>query len=291
MITPTLVVHGGAGAPSEAEYEERQAAVERALNTGWTEIEDGALAAVVAAVRHMEDEPILNAGVGACFNRDGDVELDAAVMEGTDLRAGAIGAVKDIRHPVEAALKLMVDGRHVLLVANGASRWAKDAGLELCDNDVFKTDRQRRNWGSLLAGRQGAGGTSPTFKAGDTVGAVAVDADGHTAVAVSTGGVYGKLPGRLGDSPVPGAGFYANDRAGAVCATGQGEGFLRTVLSHLVTVELQHGMPAQEVADGAIAYLQRRVNGEGGLILVTKTGEVAAAKNTPFMAWASRSDA
>lgn len=279
MPRPALVVHGGAGAPGADEYEVRQAAVERALETGWAEIEAGALAAVVAAVRHMEDEPILNAGVGACFNLDGDVELDAGVMEGNGLRAGAVGAVRDIRHPVEAALRLMENGRHVILVAEGASRWARHAGLEIVSNDVFKTERQRRNLDTLLAGR----------REGDTVGAVAVDADGHTAVAVSTGGVYGKLPGRIGDSPVPGAGFYANDRAGAVCATGQGEGFLRTVLCHLATVELQHGMKGQEVADGAIAYLARRVGGSGGVILVTKDGEVAAAKNTPFMAWASRS--
>jgi beta-aspartyl-peptidase (threonine type) len=120
---------------------------------------------------------------------------------------------------------------------------------------------------------------------------VAVDDGGHTAVAVSTGGMTGKLPGRIGDSPVPGAGFYANDRAGAVCATGRGEGFLRTALCHLASVELEHGMAAQEVADGAIAYLARRVDGSGGVILVTREGAVAAAMNTPFMAWASRSDA
>jgi beta-aspartyl-peptidase (threonine type) len=281
MGRPTLVVHGGAGAPLVEEYAERQAAVERALVTGWARIAEGALAAVVAAVRHMEDEPILNAGVGACFNRAGDVELDAAVMEGTDLRVGALGAVRDIRHPVDAALRLMVDGRHVLLVAEGASQWARESRVEMCSNEVFKTDRQRRDWETLLASSRG----------GDTVGAVAVDDGGHTAVAVSTGGMTGKLPGRIGDSPVPGAGFYANDRAGAVCATGRGEGFLRTALCHLATVELQHGMAAQEVADGAISYLARRVDGSGGVILVTKEGAVAAAMNTPFMAWASRSDA
>ncbi len=278
MTRPALVVHGGAGAPDAAEHDERQAAVERALDAGWARIEDGALAAVVAAVRHMEDEPILNAGIGACFNLDGDVELDAAVMEGSALRAGAVGAVRDVRHPIDAALRLMEDGRHVLLVAEGASRWARQAGLEMVSNDLFKTERQRRHWDRALAEATEL----------DTVGAVAVDAEGHTAAAVSTGGVYGKLPGRIGDSPVPGAGLFANDRAGAACATGQGESFLRTVLCHLATVELQHGMAAQEVADGAIGYLEARVQGSGGIILVTTGGDVAAGKNTPFMAWASR---
>ena len=273
MAGAALVVHGGAGAPDASEHAERQAAVERALEAGWAEMASGALAAVVAAVRRREDEPILNAGVGACLNRDGDVELDAAVMEGAGLRAGAVGAVRNIRHPVEAALRLLEDGRHVLLVAGGASAFARDAGLELCGNDVFKTDRQRGNWERHF---------------GDTVGAVAVDSDGHTAVAVSTGGVYGKLPGRVGDSPLVGAGFYADDRAGAVCGTGQGEGFMRTVLCHLAAVELEHGMAAQAVADGAVAYLAKRVGGSGGVILVTPDGTVAAARNTPYMAWASR---
>jgi beta-aspartyl-peptidase (threonine type) len=135
------------------------------------------------------------------------------------------------------------------------------------------TERQRRNF---------------VDEGHDTVGAVAVDEEGHTAVAVSTGGVSFKLPGRLGDSALPGAGFYADDGAGAVCATGQGEGFMRTVLSHLAVIELKHGMSAQEVATGAVEFLHRKVGGEGGVILATSDGEVAAAHNTPFMAWASR---
>lgn len=273
MATAALVVHGGAGAPSPHEYDERQSAVERALEAGWKSLREGALEAVLAAVRHMEDEPFLNAGIGACLNSDGEIELDAAVMEGTDLRVGAVGAVTDVRHPVDLARAIMEDGRHVLLVAGGASRFARDRGVETCDPSTFVTERQLRNFQ-----RQGH----------DTVGAVAVDAQGHTAVAVSTGGVSFKLPGRVGDSPVPGAGFYADDGAGAVCGTGQGEGFMRLVLSHLAVIELKHGMGAQEVATGAVDFLHKRVGGEGGVILVTSDGEIAAAHNTPFMAWASR---
>ena len=275
MARAALVVHGGAGAPDAAEHEERRAAVERALEAGWARIGEGALEAVIAAVRHMEDEPYLNAGVGACLNSEGEVELDAGVMEGSDLRAGAVGAVKDVRHPVELARAILEDGRHVLLVAQGASRFAREHGVETCAPATFLTERQQRNF-------RGEGQ--------DTVGAVAVDARGHSAVAVSTGGVTFKLPGRLGDSPLPGAGFYADDSAGAVCGTGQGEGFMRLVLSHLAVIELKHGMSAQEVATGAVDYLGKRVNGEGGVILVTSDGEVAAAHNTPFMAWASRAE-
>ena len=273
MGRAALVVHGGAGAPDLAEHEERHAAVNRALEAGWARIGHGALEAVIAAVRHMEDEPMLNAGVGACLNAEGRIELDAGVMEGAELRAGAVGAVTDVRHPIDLARAIMEDGRHVLLVAGGASQFAHEHGLETCDPAVFMTDRQHTNY--LNDGH-------------DTVGAVAVDSEGHTAVAVSTGGVSFKLPGRLGDSPLPGAGFYADDGAGAVCGTGQGEGFMRTVLSHLAVIELKHGMSAQEVATGAVEFLHRKAGGEGGVILVTSDGEVAAAHNTPFMAWASR---
>ncbi|HEX6347844.1 MAG TPA: isoaspartyl peptidase/L-asparaginase family protein [Candidatus Dormibacteraeota bacterium] len=273
MARAALVVHGGAGAPNAEEYEERQAAVECALEAGWPRLRESALEAVLAAVRQMEDEPILNAGIGACLNSEGEIELDAGLMEGSELRAGAVGAVRDVRHPVDLARAIMADGRHVLLVADGASRFAREAGVETCDPLTFMTERQQRNFR-----REGV----------DTVGAVAVDEQGHTAVAVSTGGYTFKLPGRVGDSPLPGAGFYADDRAGAACGTGHGEGFMRLVLCHLAVIELQHGMGAQEVADGAVGFLGRKVQGQGGLILVTKDGEVAAAYNTPFMAWASR---
>lgn len=281
MRRPVLLVHGGAGAPPQAEYGVRNAAAERAADAGWAVLGRpgaSALDAVVAAVRHLEDEPALNAGIGACLNSDGVVELDSAVMDGRDLRVGAVGAVRDVRHPVDAARAVMEAGRHVLLVAEGASRFARDAGLEIVPNDTFVTERQRDNLSRVLAAREVA----------DTVGAVAVDAEGHVAVAVSTGGVYGKHPGRVGDSPLAGAGFYADDGAGAICATGQGEGFVRTVLCHRAALELERGMSVQQVADGAIEYLERRVGGSGGLIVVTPDGRVAAARNTPFMAVASR---
>ena len=272
-----LAVHGGAGSPPAVEHAERDAAVRRALEAGWPRLEESALAAVVAAVRHMEDEPSLNAGVGACLNRAGEIELDAGVMEGTSLRVGAVGAVRDVRHPVDLARRVMEDGRHVLLVAGGASAFAREQGLETCDPAVFMTERQRRNLERHLAAPEG-----------DTVGAVAVDAEGRTAVAVSTGGVTGKLPGRLGDSPLAGAGFYADDGAGAACGTGQGEAFIRLGLAHHAVLELAHGMTAQEVAQGAVRMLGRRVAGSGGLIVVSRQGEVAAAFNTPYMAWAAR---
>jgi len=254
--------------PSERSL--RQAAVERARDIGWSLIGDGALAAAVAAVRHMEDEPLLNAGIGASLNADGEVELDAGVMEGGALRAGGVACLRDVRHPIDLAVALMEDGRHVLLAADGASRFAHDHGIEQCDPSIFITDRKRQE---LLLGA-------------DTVGAVARDSDGHLAVAVSTGGIKGKLPGRIGDSPIPGAGFYADDRFGAVCGTGQGEAFIRLSLARLMVVELEHRMTVAAVAQGAVEHLGKRLQAFGGVIVIGRDGPPEAAFNTAAMPFA-----
>ena len=270
MARPALIVHGGAGPVPDAERKQRQAAVERARDVGWSAIGQGALAAAVAAVRHMEDEPFLNAGIGATLNSDGVVELDAGVMEGAKLRAGGVACLRDIRHPVDLAMAVMADGRHVLLAAEGASRFAREHGVEVCDPSIFITDRKRQE---LMSGA-------------DTVGAVARDADGHIAVAVSTGGIKGKLPGRIGDSPIPGAGLYVDDRFGGVCGTGLGEAFIRLGLARLMIIELEHGMDPASVARGAVDYLGSALNASGGVILIPREGAPQAAFNTPAMPWA-----
>ena len=272
MGRPALIVHGGAGPVPEAERQPRQAAVERALDAGWQEIGEGALAAVVAATRRLEDEHLLNAGIGACLNADGEVELDAGVMVGADLAAGGVAGVRDVRHPIELAVAVMKQSDHVLLAGQGASRFARERGVEMADPSIFVTDRKRQ---------QLEGG-------GDTVGAVARDAGGHFAVAVSTGGIQGKLPGRIGDSPIPGAGLYADDRVGAVCGTGQGEAFIRLALARLMIIELEHGMTPEQVAKGAVEYLGKRMNAVGGVILIGREGDPQAAFNTPAMPWAMR---
>ena len=244
--------------------------MERALEVGWTRIDEGALVAAVAAVRHMEDEPLLNAGVGASLNADGDVELDAGVMEGAALRAGGVACLRDVRHPIDLAVAVMQDGRHVLLSGPGASRFAREHAVEMCDPSVFINNRKRQ------ARQAGA----------DTVGAVARDSEGRLAVAVSTGGINGKLPGRIGDSPIPGAGIYADDLFGAVCGTGQGEAFIRLGLARLMVIELQHGMDPAAVAKGAVDFLGRSMKAQGGVILVGREGPPHAAFNTPAMPYA-----
>jgi len=221
-------------------------------------------------VRLMEDEPLLNAGIGACLNLDGVVELDAGVMEGAELRAGGVAGLKDVRHPIDLALEVMRDGRHVLLAGAGASRFAREHGIEMCEPAIFITGRKRQE---LLRGA-------------DTVGAVARDSDGRLAVAVSTGGSSGKLPGRIGDSPIPGAGFYADDRFGAVCGTGQGEAFIRLGLARLMVLELEHGMDPVAVASGGVVLLEKALRAAGGVILIGREGEPKASFNTPAMPFA-----
>jgi beta-aspartyl-peptidase (threonine type) len=218
----------------------------------------------------MEDEPLLNAGIGACLNAEGEAELDAGVMEGSALRAGGVACLRDVRHPVDLAVEVMRDGRHVLLSGSGASRFARDHGVEMCDPSVFISDRKRQQ---RLAGA-------------DTVGAVARDAEGRLAVAVSTGGISGKLPGRIGDSPIPGAGIYADDLFGAVCGTGQGEAFIRLGLARLIVIELQHGMEPAAVAKSAIDFLGKSLKAQGGVILIGREGPPHAAFNTEAMPFA-----
>ena len=268
-LMPQLILHGGAGG-SAADRPERQAAVDRALEVGWAAIGDGALAAVQAAVRQMEDEPLLNAGVGATLTQDGTIELDASIMDGTELRSGAVAGVRDLRHPVDAARAVLDDGRHLLLIGEGASRLAAAAGVERCEPGTFATDRQIKRW-----------------EAADTVGAVARDDDGRTAVAVSTGGVAGKLPGRVGDSPLIGCGFYADDRLGAACATGVGENFMRLVLCHRAVLDMG-SLDAERALTRAMDLLSSRLGGTGGMIAVDRQGAVAARFTTPFMPWARR---
>jgi L-asparaginase / beta-aspartyl-peptidase len=267
-------VHGGAGAWSVELREQAMAGIERALDAGMRVMGAEPMEGCLAAVRTLEDDPLFNAGIGAALNADGFIEHDAAVMEGRNLRAGAVAAVRDIRHPVDLARAVLEDGRHVLLVAEGASRFADKVGVEKADPQIFVVERRRQQ---LEAWRRGEG---------DTVGAVAF-VDGHVAAAVSTGGYTGKLPGRVGDSPIPGAGIYADDERGAAVCTGAGEGFMRLLVAKLA-VDLMEDDDAGTAAEAAIRILGDRVGGRGGLITIDHSGAVGAAFNTEWMPWGQR---
>src|SRR5258708_1504536 len=264
----TLVVHGGAGSWSEELRPLAMEGIERALVAGMAAFDGGPLEACMAAVRFLEDDPIFNAGIGAALNADGFVELDAGAMDGRDLRAGGVAAVRGIRHPADLARAVMEDGRHVLLVADGASRFADSVGVEKADPGLFIVERRRRQHERWQRGE------------GDTVGAVAFE-DGHVAAAVSTGGYTGKLPGRVGDSPIVGAGFYADDQLGAAVCTGSGEGFMRLLIAKVAVDGMESASGAQAGAT-ALDLLHHRVDRTGGCITGNPQGFAPAGRETDW---------
>jgi L-asparaginase / beta-aspartyl-peptidase len=282
-----IAVHGGAGdlrrrVIGDDRTEAGLDAIARALVAGAAALArgDAALDAVVAAVRIMEDDDELNAGRGAALTEDGIAELDAAVMDGATRRAGAVAAVRTVRHPIDAALAVLHDERHVLLVGAGAERFARSRGLEAVHPSWFVTESQREALGRVL---QPGGGT---------VGAVALDSAGHLAAATSTGGMTGQLAGRVGDSPIIGAGTWADDRTAAVSGTGHGEAFLRTAFAHDVHARmLLAAASVGEACDATIAEV-RAIGARGGCVAVDRTGRVAMPFTTLTMlrGWTSPGD-
>jgi L-asparaginase / beta-aspartyl-peptidase len=280
-----LVIHGGAGAMrpvhGDPDHGERaRQGLRDALDAGAEVLRKGgsAIDAVEASVRLLEDDPCFNAGRGSTLNAEGIVELDAAIMDGSSRRAGAVAGVRTTRAPISLARVLMERGPHVLLSYEGADRMAREAGLEQVENKWFMTDERRRQLEELLA----KGGFDAEVKYG-TVGAVAVDAAGHVAAATSTGGLTAKQWGRIGDSPLIGAGTYADDRACAVSATGSGEYFIRAVAAHQLAERMRlAGEPVQTALDGVLEDI-RELGGTGGLIAVAPTGECAWGFTTRAM--------
>jgi len=280
-----LVIHGGAGAmrPKRGDPDHEQRArdgLRAALDAGIAILADGgaALDAVEASVRLLEDDPCFNAGRGSVLTSEGCVELDAAIMDGASRRAGAVAGLRTTRAPVSLARRLMEQGPHVFLSGSGADQFARDAGLEQVENDWFITTERQRQLDELLE----AGGFDAEVKYG-TVGAVAVDAHGHVAAATSTGGLTAKRWGRIGDSPLIGAGTYADDRSAAVSATGSGEYFIRAVAAHQLGERVRLGGETLQAAlDGVLADISA-LGGTGGLIAVAPSGETAWGFTTPAM--------
>jgi beta-aspartyl-peptidase (threonine type) len=286
--TPAIIVHGGAGdlIPDDPSAGASEAArlegVRAACAAGLSILGRGgsALDAVEASVRLLEDDPLFNAGTGAVLTAAGDVELDAAIMDGETLRCGAVAVVKDARNPVSLARAVMERTEHVLLAGAGASAFAREAGFAPYDNALLVTPRQRARWEA--ARRATASKTG-------TVGAVARDVRGHLAAATSTGGMSMKLPGRIGDTPLIGCGTYADDALAAVSCTGHGERIVQLTLARHAADLVGRGLSASDAAREATALLGRRVGGDGGLIVVGRSGEVGFAHNTPAMsrAWSA----
>jgi beta-aspartyl-peptidase (threonine type) len=286
----SIAVHGGAGVLNRASMtpeNERayRAGLEQALDAGYAVLADGgsSLDAVVAAVRILEDSPLFNAGRGAVFSHAGVNELDAAIMDGRSLRAGAVAGVRHVRNPVELARRVMEQSPHVLLTAAGAEEFALEQGIELVPGTYFYTERRWRQLEQAQAGERTAAADIDIGYFG-TVGAVARDQDGNLAAATSTGGMTNKRWGRVGDSPIIGAGTYADNASCAVSATGSGEYFIRAVVAHEICARVRlTGATAAEAAHAVIHGTLRELGGDGGVIVVDRDGGLTLTFNTEGM--------
>ncbi|MET0217600.1 MAG: isoaspartyl peptidase/L-asparaginase family protein [Burkholderiales bacterium] len=284
-----IVIHGGAGAWEAEGHEAAIAGVRGATAIARDVLATGgaALDSVVAAVVALEDNPLFNAGTGSCLNLDGDAEMDAQVMDGQHLRAGAVAAIRRIRNPVLVARKVMEETGHVLLAGEGALRFARALGFD--DHDPV-TQRARERWRERRdelnddPSQSRAPGINANSQGG-TVGAVAVDGQGRLAAATSTGGLTLKLPGRVGDTPVPGAGNYATAFA-AASATGHGELMMRTLATKRVCDWIERGLDAQAAVEAVLEEMADCVGAEAGLIAVDRLGGIGVAHRTARMPFA-----
>ena len=296
---PLIIVHGGAWDIPEAQHEAHCTGVAAALAAGRSLLEGGgsALDAVEATLVVMEEDPTFDAGRGSCLNTDGSVEMDASIMDGRDLSAGAVAALRNFLHPISIARCVMTETEHILLAGAGAGAFARANRFEPVDPMELLTDREQERLRLLRAdadfktpyafgrsrdGEDGEEDSSPGKRG--TVGAVARDGDGNIAAATSTGGTPKKIPGRVGDSPLIGCGTFADNRAGGVSATGWGESIIRCGTARTVIEALRSGRNAAESAALAVAELGRQVKGLGGVIVLGAAGDLAADYNTPSMA-------
>ncbi len=283
-----VLVHGGAGRVTPESLPEHVAGCGEAATAGLEKLREtgSALDAAQAAVAYLETAPLYNAGTGGSLTADGTLEFDAAVMRG-DLAAGAVSGLPPFEHPIDIARMLLDEGGRagapVMMGGPGAARWAEARGFVPAGDEMI-TDRARERLAAWRAGQVGEGW------AGGTVGAVAWDGAGSVAAATSTGGTVGKPPGRIGDSPILGAGTWADDRTGACSATGIGEAILRLGLARGVCDRARALGDAQAAADAMLVEFTDRVGGSGGFILVTPDGQVGIARNTATMSHAVARD-
>jgi beta-aspartyl-peptidase (threonine type) len=292
-MNTAIAVHGGAGAwDIRAEnIEEAIVACREAATVGQRILQAGgsALDAVEQATWILEDCPVLDAGVGSYLNKNGEVEMDAIIMDGRDLNLGAVAAVQRVRHPISLARRVMLDTEHAFIVGSGADAFANAIGFPRCDVEellvgrelaVFKQLQEKTGYETVTIF------TEPNSMG--TVGAVAIDHNGNVAAATSTGGTRHKMPGRVGDSPLIGSGAYADNWTAAVSATGHGESLMKVIISKTVCDFVGAGLSAESATRSAIELLEQRTGGRGGLIAVDRHNQVGIAFNTDAMphAWA-----
>jgi beta-aspartyl-peptidase (threonine type) len=274
-VHKAIVVHGGAGLVSAERFDRLRAGVRAAAEAGNAILAGGgsALDAVVAAVRVLEDDPEFNAGTGSALTRDGTVETDASVMDGDTRRVGAVAAVPDLGNAIALARAVLDAGEHAILAGPAAWRFAAEVGIAPAAPGALVTERARRRLAEVLVEAEREGGT---------VGAVARDTQGRFAAATSTGGVVRKRSGRVGDSPIPGAGTWA-DREIAISATGDGEAILRLALARTIAAYAATGMTAREASVAALTELRRLTGGSAGVIAIASPGSAGARSEPVFV--------
>ena len=265
---PAVIVHGGAGPIKDDSLEHRLEACKAAALAGWKVLEQSgsALDAAEAAVVVLEDNPLFNAGTGSTLNQLGRVEMDAGIMDGASLRAGAVAAIEGIKNPINLARQVLEDGRHVILAAEGALMFAREIGFLECSSESLIVEHERTRWSEKHG----------------TVGCVVLDCNGNIAVATSTGGVFNKLPGRIGDSPLPGCGTYADHRGGVSC-TGLGEAIIRLVLAKTAVDFLSESIDPNAAARKSLTLLEEKTGAQAGLIMIDCQGRIGYARSTTHM--------
>lgn len=287
-MEPSIIVHGGAWDIPDDLVEPHVNGCQLAATIGKDLLVRGATAldAVEAAVASMEDDPVFDAGRGSVLNQSGQVEMDAIIMDGASLRSGAVAALRHIKNPIRVARHLMDNTQFSMLAGDGALRFAVANGFEECSEEDLLVGVELEDYRTFL--KTGVLRTREEFSGGrqDTVGACALDTNGHLACATSTGGTRRKIAGRVGDSPIIGAGGYADDSVGAASSTGWGEKIMAVVLAKTALDILRDGRGAFGACEGGIEVLARRVDGLGGLIIVDRTGRIGYHHNTPRMAFA-----
>ncbi|XP_062139758.1 probable isoaspartyl peptidase/L-asparaginase GA20639 [Drosophila sulfurigaster albostrigata] len=305
MPRPVLLIHGGAGDITDARVAGKFKGIKEALRAAWHHLEkqeevpksekDCALDAVEAAVRSMELDEAFNAGYGACLNTDQQVEMEASLMEGRNLRAGCVTLLQDVMHPITVARRLMEKQRHVFIGGSAAQQLALSTGSERLRPGALITDSAKQALHEFQ--QQQAAGIDTTYARtelddartdpkGDTVGAVAMDRHGHIVVGTSTGGITGKWPGRIGDTPLLGCGTYADNTIGGVSTTGHGETIMRYNLAQRILAAIQHkGLSAQAAADQECQLMTKRIGGTGGAIVVDHNGGLGISFTSHRMAW------
>jgi beta-aspartyl-peptidase (threonine type) len=278
-VKPVIFVHGGAGNDFDDRLTEFRDGVERAVQAGWTVLSraGSALEAVEAAVRVLEDDPNFDAGHGSFLNANQEVEMDAMVMEGARLGYGAVAGIQRVANPVSVARMVMERTAHSIFVGLGAEQFAHSQGVPICPMEELVA-------GSSTQLLRPEDRVFRPGEPGDTVGAIALDVNGLLAVAVSTGGTAGKLPGRVGDSPIIGCGAYADNSLGAAAATGNGEAIMKVLFSKTACDFLERGLSPQQAAEKALRVLERKTGpSQGGILLMNPAGEVGSAFNTHHM--------